>query len=141
MIDLTNIEDIAHGWAQRNEKHWSKGLPGWEFATMGFEAGAVWAGAVWAAGQREAPLPPDLMVVYPAGKVPDKATVTKKGGDKKYTLRYQIEFYDGPEGHNVITPDPRQLFIISDGVVNSILRETHVIWYTTPEELLRTINA
>jgi len=38
-----NLDEVALQWAKDNEKDWSKGLPGWEFATMGFKAGATWA--------------------------------------------------------------------------------------------------
>lgn len=79
-----------------------------------------------------------LKVIMPIGVVPDGAVVTKKTGEKKYTVHteYNLHTPDGPvkfqtQGSRLITPkDTNSTFGI-----NAISNEIEVVWHCTFEQL------
>lgn len=84
-----------------------------------------------------------IKVILPSLNIPDGATVTKVGGQKKYTLRRVIKIYgggttdDGKTMVQTIDAAPDACYIVSDtGDANIIFRTTELMWHVNAGTLL-----
>lgn len=75
-----------------------------------------------------------ISVLLAASAIPVGSTVTKRTGEKEYTLRSSVKVY----GQNIeIKADPGTIFLIDTrtGDANAIPSSTVLMWTTTTERL------
>lgn len=75
-----------------------------------------------------------ISVLLAASEIPEGSTVTKRTGEKEYTLRSSVQVY----GQNIeIKADPGTIFLIDTrtGNANAIPSSTVLVWTTTRERL------
>ena len=67
-----------------------------------------------------------IRVLLPAYLIPLGSIVTKKTGEKEYSLKNNIKIYG--EGGQEIKAPKETLFLVCDGSINIINRETLLLW-------------
>jgi len=78
-----------------------------------------------------------IRVLLPAHKIPEGATVTKRSGDKLYTLRRELLLYTN-EGKNVLASG---CFLCDNvGNANQVDSELELHWVLTTNELLEKLQ-
>jgi hypothetical protein len=82
-------------------------------------------------------------LILSANEIPFGSTVTKKTGEKKYTLREKIVVYNGSK---IIAPmeikaEPGVAFIVSEnGDVNAIEDSTELVWLAEREDIIHRLS-
>ncbi len=67
--------------------------------------------------------------------MPDKTKVTKRGGEKVYTLRHQIPIWENRKPE-FLEPGPASVFLVADnGDINLIDGTTEILAQFEPEQL------
>jgi len=80
-------------------------------------------------------IPDTIKVVLPACSIPVDSLVTKRTGQKVYTLRKEIRIF-GTSERRGITADAGVLFLVSEnGDINAIPAGTELVWSATADEL------
>ena len=80
-----------------------------------------------------------LKLLIKASDVPKGECVTKRGGEKRYTIRGEVNIYQmPPTPKQVIKAEEGTVFLVSaDGEINVISGDTEVLWVTTLDNLNR----
>lgn len=78
----------------------------------------------------------DIAVLLRAGDIPLRAQVTKRTGEKLYTLTDKIRIFDGKGTQKDVSADAGARFLVSSGDVNVVGADTLLLWRTTRENLL-----
>ena len=77
-----------------------------------------------------------MKVLMPVSEVPIGSTITKKTGEKEYTVREKIRIFGDNTHQKEICADDNTRFLISDnGDINVISGDTEVLWLVTSEKL------
>ncbi len=74
-----------------------------------------------------------IRVLLPAYLIPLGAKVTKRTGEKEYTLKNEIKIYG--EGGQEIKAPKETLFLVCEGSTNIIERDTVLLWGATDYDL------
>lgn len=78
-----------------------------------------------------------MKLLIEAREIPDNATVSKRTGDKKYTLSRTLKIYNEGAEPTVINADANTVFIQA-GIsvsINAINAETLLHWHVREEDL------
>jgi hypothetical protein len=78
-----------------------------------------------------------LKVIAKLKDIPDNATVTKRGGKVKYTVKRQLMVYreEGGQPVEVYAAEDCMFLVSAGGSINAFGLDKEVIWYTSLEEL------
>lgn len=76
-----------------------------------------------------------MKLLIEAREIPDNATVSKRTGDKKYTLSRTLKIYNEGAEPTVINADANTVFIQAGIGINAINAETLLHWYVREEDL------
>lgn len=80
-----------------------------------------------------------MKVLLSAREIPFEATVTKRTGEKKYTLKETVRVYgDTKERHQEIKTDSDTRFLMAQDMspaIAAISADTELIWEVSPNQL------
>jgi hypothetical protein len=79
-----------------------------------------------------------MKVLIAVKEIPIGSTVTKKNGEKVYTVRDKIQFF-GEKGQ-VINPEDGTRFLVAMEDISIVSGEKEVLWDATPRELYEYIQ-
>lgn len=80
-----------------------------------------------------------LRLLVPARMVPDRSMVTKRSGEKVYTLRRQIRVFPEDQKEGKVTPIDG-FFLCFEGDINQIGPETMLLWQMEAEQFFYTLE-
>jgi hypothetical protein len=79
-----------------------------------------------------------MKVLMQAYDIPLESSVTKKNGEKKYTIRDRVKIFGDtdPERQKELVADDGTRFLVSEkGDINVIAGETELVWHIEMERL------
>lgn len=77
----------------------------------------------------------ELGLILRAGMIPDSSTVTKKTGQKEYTLRQGLKVYRENSVGGPIPLEMQGVFLLSGDSVHQIEPDTELLWRVSVVEL------
>lgn len=81
-------------------------------------------------------------ILLPANEIPLGSTVTKRTGEKPYTLKDRIRIFgETGDARELKATDGTRLLVSETGDANVVGGETELLWYAEEFELLDLLNS
>jgi len=80
-----------------------------------------------------------LKVLLKAKRIPDGSVVSKSGGEKKYTLKFNVKIYS-EAGNTTITAEKGTVFLVGSDAINAVSEDCELKWHVEEEVLLDWIH-
>ena len=78
-----------------------------------------------------------MKVLIAVGRLPNGSSVTKRTGEKQYTVRREIRIWEVDGTAKVIKADESARFLVTaGGEINTMGAGVEVIWHATLEEVV-----
>jgi hypothetical protein len=82
-----------------------------------------------------------IKLILPANQIPVESTVTKKTGDKKYTLRKELRVFSIDKTEQKIKAENGTVFIVSEkGDANAVSGTEELVWHATNNAALEFLQ-
>ena len=82
-----------------------------------------------------------MKVLLPASMIPLDSTVTKRTGDKKYTLRKELRVFSIDKTEQKIKADSGTVFLVSEkGDANAVPGDEELVWYAEDSAVRAMLN-
>lgn len=82
-----------------------------------------------------------LRIIFPAGEIPDGATVTKKTGTKEHTIRRQVVVYQVDKTKHTIDASHGAVFLVDErGGISAVGPKVDLVWFADRSDLYRLLE-
>lgn len=80
-----------------------------------------------------------MKVILPASRIPNGATVSKKTGEKRYTLRDTVPIWDVPENSSLpecLEGEGVKFLASDDGALVVVAHDKELVWHVRADDLI-----